>query len=70
MATIQVRSDDGAIVLDVYQDFLSQLADPDAVPDQDWTVGVCRACGQVITDRGHTEDTLQVCEDHADSCSG
>jgi hypothetical protein len=54
MARVLVVSDDGAITVEI------ERQDADA-----WTFGVC-PCGEVISDRGHFEDTVNAVELHVD----
>lgn len=55
MSRVLVVSDDGATTVEIEQ----QEADA-------WTFGVCSRCSEVITDRGHFEDTVQAAEIHVD----
>ncbi|GGN39197.1 hypothetical protein FHR83_006772 [Actinoplanes campanulatus] len=57
MARVLVVSDDGATVI--------QVRDADRPDGEPWAEGVC-PCGEVISDRGHFEDTVQACEIHLD----
>lgn len=57
MAHIEVSSDDRKVVLDI--------VDLDT-EGETWTVAKCRLCGEVVTDRGHFEDTIRAAEVHAD----
>lgn len=53
MARVLVASDDGATVVLIVTD------------DEAWTEGRC-PCGEVISDRGHFEDTVSATEMHVD----
>ncbi len=55
MARVQVVSDDGATVVPIVM----------VGEDEDWVEGVC-PCGEVISDRGQFEDTVQAVEVHVD----
>jgi hypothetical protein len=55
MAQVVVVSDDGATVVPIVM----------VGADGDYTEGVC-PCGEVISDRGHFEDTVQAVEIHVD----
>jgi hypothetical protein len=55
MARVLVVSDDGATVVPIVR----------AGEDGDRTEGRC-PCGEIISDRGHFEDTVQAVELHVD----
>lgn len=57
MSRVLVVSDDGATVVEI-----RDANRPDGEP---WTEGRC-PCGEVISDRGHFEDTVQAVEIHVD----
>ena len=56
MARVLVVSDDGATVVPIVM----------VGADEDWAEGEC-PCGEVISDRGHFEDTVQAVEVHVDN---
>lgn len=57
MARVLVVSDDGATVV--------VLRDADRPDGEPWTEGHC-PCGEVISDRGRFEDTVQAVQVHVD----
>ena len=58
MARVQVVSDDGRIVVPI-------VVDVDLHGDE-WAEGICPACGETISDRGHFEDTVEAVKVHLD----
>ncbi len=55
MARVLVGSDDGTTVVPIVM----------AGDGEDWAEGLC-PCGEVISDRGHFEDTVEAVRVHLD----
>lgn len=68
MARVHVVSENGRRVLDPVTGQAGPIVVDIRELEPEWTTAKCRFCGDVFTDRGHFEDTVQAAVLHADQC--